>query len=294
MLRRVENRPVPRACPRQHPRVAPALLWAAAWALTGACGGNRPELRPDRPEPRSRPERPGPIPPEPPPGLLAALPEATRSLLVEAAARWLGRRGPFVAGGRRFHADCSGYVEAVYESVGLPVRDAIALRPEDEGSAAAALHRAIRELGVLYGGERQPLPGDLVFFHDTYDRNGNGEADDGVTHTGLVEEVRPDGTVVFLHRGGRVVMRGQLDLAAPDVARGPGGEPRNSALRVARRGDPAGQPLLAGQLFAGFGRVDPGRVAAVLEGNERLDLAALGYAEGRPLEELPIPPETRP
>jgi hypothetical protein len=213
---------------------------------------------------------------------------------VETAAAWLGRAGPFAAGGRRFHADCSGYVEAVYEAAGIPVRDAIALRPEDEGRASAALHRAVRELGVLYGAEREPLPGDLVFFHDTYDRNGNGEADDGVTHTGLVEEVRADGVVVFLHRGGRAVMRAQLDLAAPDAARDPGGQPRNSALRVARRGDPPGQPLLAGQLFAGFGRIDPARVAALLEGNDRLDLGALGYGEGPPLEALPLPPDPEP
>jgi len=129
---------------------------------------------------------------------------------------------------------------------------------------------------VLYGAERDPLAGDLVFFENTYDRNRNGRADDGVTHVGLVEEVRPDGAVVFLHRGGRGVARAVLDLRAPSASRGADGIPRNSRLRAQSRD---GEPSLAGELFAGFGRIDPARVAAVLDGNARLDLAVLGYGE---------------
>ena len=203
------------------------------------------------------------------------------------AAGWLGRSGPFVAAGRRFHADCSGFVEAAYEARGIPIRDAVPIRPEDEWKASAALHRASRELGVLYGAEREPLPGDLVFFENTYDRNRNGVADDGITHVGLVERVRRDGSVVFLHRGGRGVGRGSLDLRHPSQARGALGEPRNTVLRARRARDPRGTAYLAGELFAGFGRIDPARVAAVLDGNRHLDLAALGY--GEPTAGLEVP-----
>jgi len=272
-----------------HIRPRAVTVFVAAAALFGtACGGAHPVQRADRPMPRpSAGPAPGPRPPPPPPGLLAALPEPTRSRLVATAGRWLGRRGPFTAAGRSFRADCSGYVEAVYESHGIPIRDIVALRPSREGSAAVALHRAVRELGVLYGAEREPLPGDLVFFEHTYDRNRNREADDGVTHAGLVEEVLPNGAVVFLHRGSRGVARGRLHLGAPGRQRGEDGAPLNTPLRAAARGDPGSTRTLAGQLFAGFGRIDPARVAALLEGNERLDLGALGYGEGPPLE---LPP----
>jgi hypothetical protein len=198
---------------------------------------------------------------------------------VARAAAWLGRSGPFTAGGRRFEPDCSGFVEAVYEAQGIPIRDAVPIRPEDEWKASAALHRASRELGVLYGAEREPLPGDLVFFENTYDRNHNGLADDGITHVGLVERVRPDGAVVFLHRSSRGVGRGTLDLRHPGAARAASGEPLNTALRARGRRGARGGGALAGELFAGFGRIDPARVAAVLDGNRHLDLAALGYGE---------------
>ncbi len=218
---------------------------------------------------------------------------------METAGRWIARTGAFSARGRRFPPDCSGFVEAVYESGGIPIRDAFAVRPRDEGSAAAALHRVLRDkLGVLYGAEREPLPGDLVFFEETYDRNRNGKVDDGITHVGLVEEIRPDGTVVFLHRNGKGVARARLHPKDPSSPLGPAGEARNTRLRaLRRRGGALGARSLAGELFAGFGRIDPARVAAALDGNERLDLAALGYEEGPPLAELPAgvlpPPEGR-
>jgi len=252
-----------------------ALL--SAGLLAAGCGAPRQALRPADPihSPPPR-ELEGPLAPHPPTGLLAALPGPTRVALLATARAWLGRRGPFQVRGRRFHPDCSGYVEAVYEAQGIPIRDAFDIRPEDEWRASAALQRATRELGVLYGAEREPLAGDLVFFENTYDRNRNGRADDGVTHVGLVEEVRPDGAVVFLHRGGRGVTRAVVDLRAPSRGRGADGTQRNSPLR-ARSKD--GEPSLAGELFAGFGRIDPARVAAVLDGNARLDLAVLGYGE---------------
>ena len=270
--------------------VRPSPLFPVlAVALAAACGGPGAAARPDRPgdppaaRAGARPP-PGPLPPDPPPGLVAALPGPTRARLVERAAAWLGHRGAFAAGGRTFRPDCSGFVEAVYEASGIPMRDAVAVREEDGGSAAMALRREVQALGVLYGAEREPLPGDLVFFEDTWDRNGNGRRDDGITHAGLVTAVLPDGTVEFVHRGGRGVSRARLHLGTPDLPRTRDGEVRNSPLRVARRPDPRASPALAGQLFAGFGRIDPARVAAVLEGNERLDLGVLGLAEGPPLQ----------
>lgn len=208
------------------------------------------------------------------------MPEETRSRIVAAAARLLGVDAPaFHVGGARFNGDCSGYVAAVYEAEGIPLRDGLRLEPGDAGSSAVALYRMVATDGLVFGGERRPLPGDLVFFNDTYDRNGNGAADDPLTHVGIVEEVLASGAVRFLHRGSRGVARGVLDLGHRDSDRDPSGAVLNTPMRLARRSDAPGTRYLAAQLFAGFGRFDPARVAAALEGSPRLSLRALGLDE---------------
>jgi hypothetical protein len=66
------------------------------------------------------------------------------------------------------------------------------------------------------------------------------------------------GTVVFLHRGSKAVVRGAMTPARPgEVAEGD--RLLNSTLRAKARAGPTDR-LLAGELFAGYGRIDPRRV----------------------------------
>jgi probable lipoprotein NlpC len=212
------------------------------------------------------------------------LPDTTRQRLVERAERLYGRTGSFYVEGARFLGDCSGFVEAVYDAVGIPIREALTITEADQGSSVVAIRRISDSLGMLFGAETTPLPGDLVFWNDTYDRNDNGEIDDPLTHVGIVEGISRTGTVTFLHRGGHGVARGRMNLRSPSLARDGNGEVLNSRLRVARARDPAGMRYLSGELFAAFGRFDPPLLAAALEGSDRLDLNALGLGEGAPVE----------
>ena len=118
-------------------------------------------------------------------------------------------------------------------------------------SRSEALYRASRPV-------ERPRPGDLVFFHDTYDRDRNGRGGDRFTHVGLVEAVDGD-AVAILHRGGRVE-RIRMDLARPsDPA-------ANDPVRVARRRDARGTRYLAGELFAAYGELLGGDVTQMLQG----------------------------
>jgi hypothetical protein len=127
-----------------------------------------------------------------------------------------------------------------------------------ESSGAAAVHRAALDFGEVFGGGGEwPRPGDLVFWHDTYDRDRDGRSDDRFTHLGIVEYVA-DGTVVFLHRGSRAVVRGAMTPGRPGQTAA-GDRLLNSTLRAKARAAP-GDRLLAGELFAGYGRIDPRRV----------------------------------
>jgi hypothetical protein len=175
---------------------------------------------------------------------------------------WLGKgQAPFQVGGEMFNPDCSGFVEATYAAEGIPLRRLAQRAAPGETSGVAALWAAAGRYGQRWRGGDWPAPGDLVFFHDTWDRNGNGALDDPFTHLGLVEWVDAQGTVTFLHRAGPGVVRGHLTLEQPRTMRAGDGAELNAPLRVrVSRDDRA--PALAGELFVGFGRIEPARALA--------------------------------
>ena len=95
----------------------------------------------------------------------------------------------------------------------------------------------------------RPEPGDIVFFDNTWDRNGNGRWDDDLTHMGVVVAVDRNGTISYLHnhlRRGVVVE--QMNLRHPDSRE------LNAPLR--QRGSPrdGSGRWLASHLVRGFAR----------------------------------------
>ena len=145
-----------------------------------------------------------------------------------------------------FRDDCSGYVSAVMTEEGLDM----------DGRVITIYERAVLNDAIHW--DLEPIAGDLVFFDDTHDRNNNGLLDDDLTHIAIVLDVEPDGTVVFGHAGlssGRGV--GRLNLYTPGMRDRSDGERVNSILRTPKPSDPPGAVHLAGELFAGFARVDP-------------------------------------
>lgn len=231
-------------------RAPTALL---ALGLLAGCGGPVRAIRP--------PER-------------ATLSDLSARLAARGAS-FLGHSGSFRALGERFNADCTGFVQVVYESEGLPLRSLMQEAAPRERSGVVAAYRAVQRFGYLFGGGGEwPAPGDLVFWHDTYDRNRNGKRDDSLTHVGVVEYVA-GGTVVFLHFGGSGVVRGAMTPARPGE-RAANGYVLNSPLRAKTRRK-SDAPVLAGALFAAYGRLDPTRVPPARE----IALAAEGSVEAR-------------
>ena len=148
-------------------------------------------------------------------------------------------RYPLVCSGETYRYDCSGLVEAIYARAGRPVA----------GSTRELYERSI-DLGVTHRNKR-PSPGDLAFFDDTYDRNGNGRLDDDLSHVAVVESVDDDGTITMVHKGSKGVVRLYMNLHTPDV-HSEDGEILNSYLRAQRQKDPRGTEYLAGELWRGF------------------------------------------
>ncbi|HAN30380.1 MAG TPA: hypothetical protein DCQ06_02170, partial [Myxococcales bacterium] len=93
-------------------------------------------------------------------------------------------------------------------------------------------------------------PGDLVFFRDTNDLNGNGKPDDGVTWVAVLEQIHQDRLIVIGQRAGRV-RRMAVSSQRPHVTRDPSGKVVNT--RIVKWPNES-QAWTTGRCFAGFGR----------------------------------------
>lgn len=205
-------------------------LLAALAVFTG------PLMVQPRPTPPRSPPPPAALtqPPRPPPA--AAVLHDFR--VATSARELLTRRA------RGFRDDCSGFVASVLAAVNalhVPSQATVAVFRADAESRDAVHHDPI------------PIVGDLVFFDNTWDRNGNGRMDDPDTHIAVVVDVEPDGTVVMAHKGSdRRLIR--MNLLHPNAGASPDGRPWNSWLRrTGDRGNPLGL-YRTGQLWSGFGR----------------------------------------
>jgi hypothetical protein len=161
---------------------------------------------------------------------------------IAAAASVSVGNAPLVVGGVRYRFDCSGVTAGIYAKAGVLIVDEGAL-------SSKALFSLVDAEGALH--HNRPLPGDLVFFDNTWDENKNGRVDDDpLSHVGVVEAVLPDGTVVFVHRIGKVVVRWHMNLQRPHDRVDEKGAVLNHWLRAARGRRPA---ATTAELFVAFG-----------------------------------------
>lgn len=200
------------------------------------------------PEPASDPVAHAAEPPEEPPAepthRRAEQSELGRAV-AEAAAYYLDHKP------RGFRDDCSGFIGAVYDRAGMGL----------SGSTASLWNNA-KDLGATHK-RKIPAIGDLAFFDNTYDRDGNGKRDDALTHVAVVMHVDADGTILLAHAGtskGRAELR--MNLLEPSVYTDDEDVITNDYLRARYRTDPDGTPRLAGQLWRGFATISPDQIDA--------------------------------
>jgi hypothetical protein len=167
------------------------------------------------------------------------------------ARRFLGKRTIFIDQ-RTFRWDCVDYLRAAFfrEFDFFSYPDP----PKTSSGVRMLWYFAKRRGGIHF--RRLPRPGDLIFFHQTYDANGNRKKDDFYTHVAVVERVDKDGTVIYMDRAVNGIARRRMNLFFPDRSKHPRtGKVINSNVRPRRRWDERGAKHLASQLFAGFATV---------------------------------------
>jgi hypothetical protein len=148
---------------------------------------------------------------------------------------------------KTFRADCSGTVRGIFAAAKLKLGGIV--KPGEENDTKA-IYRFVRKYGQIL--QNSPEPGDLVFFHNTYDRSRNGRMNDALTHVGIVEKVEED-TVLFVHYLGRSIIRSRMNLTYKKNAFHP--ETGVRINHVLRRAQGHHRSYTAGELFAGYGRL---------------------------------------
>ncbi|MFW5686475.1 MAG: CHAP domain-containing protein [Spirochaetota bacterium] len=135
----------------------------------------------------------------------------------------------FVVSGTTYSYDCTGTVLAIYAMAGIHVVD---LFPNYTGNGVARLYGIARDNALLYDAEL-PQPGDLIFWDNTYDKNGDAQWNDWLTHVGLVLAVDNDGTIDYLHHHyTKGVVRARMNLRNPETHLDANGVIVNSPMRM--------------------------------------------------------------
>jgi hypothetical protein len=106
------------------------------------------------------------------------------------------------------------------------------------------------------------MPGDLIFWDNTWDRNGDGAWNDPLTHIGMVTAVNAEGTIDFVHyHYRRGVVTAKMNLVHRDETHLPGsGQARgqtaliNTPMRMKGSGSVDPRRWLSSQLYRAFGR----------------------------------------
>ncbi len=101
-----------------------------------------------------------------------------------------------VVNGRAFILDCIGTVSAIFYGMDIDVQKDFR---RYRGDGVSRLYQSLAARDVLHL-DRAPRPGDVIFWDNTWDANGDGRLDnDPLTHAGVVMSVDPDGTIRYVH-----------------------------------------------------------------------------------------------
>ena len=173
----------------------------------------------------------------------------SRSTIVRAAAKLVGAT-TITSEGRRITYDCAGVTRAIFLKHGIDLYDADA--GDSNANGVRLIYNHVRQYGILHQ-KPAPRPGDLVFFDNTWDFNGDGQLNDPLTHVGIVERTEPDGTVIFISRVADAIERYRMNLRLPRVHKTADGRVLNDYIRRKLPGDPDGMDRLTGALFASYG-----------------------------------------
>jgi len=167
--------------------------------------------------------------------------------LSQSALAWVGSPRLSLEG-RNFPMDCTGVVMAAYFRAGKDLAPYMASYP---GGGVQRLYQWLKNQDLLV---RNPRPGDLIFWDNTFDANNDRRWNDELTHVGVVVSLEEGGQITFVHHNyRRGVVRGQMNLSKADTHIEEG-VVINDPMRMAYPDRPREPLWLSSHLFRAFGR----------------------------------------
>lgn len=183
-----------------------------------------------------------------PAGEFAAGPSPAGERVARSARAFVGRTRLRVAG-RTYNLDCSGTILAIYHDAGI---DLLPQFQRQSGNGVRRLYGIARDHSLLYE-PKLPRPGDVIFWDNTYDRNGDRLWNDELTHAGIVISAGPDGQVEYVHHNySRGIVVERMNLYDPD-AHTQGSVLVNSPMRMKSHRHLNPREWLASHLYRGAG-----------------------------------------
>ena len=165
--------------------------------------------------------------------------------LVEAA-NWAKGKKYLTINGQRFRMDCSGVVRAIYFKAGIDLAQDF---NKYKGGGVQRIHATMQAKGLIYR-PTVPVPGDILFWDNTYDANHNGQSDDVLSHIGMVvSSDKKTGNVVYVHHHEKKgIVFETMNLLHPN-------DPKyNAIMRSQRAKKLPGNKYLASQLYKDSGK----------------------------------------
>ncbi|MBR3671463.1 MAG: C40 family peptidase [Spirochaetia bacterium] len=165
--------------------------------------------------------------------------------LVEAA-NWAKGRRYITIDGHRFKMDCSGVIRAIYFKAGIDLAKDF---NKYSGGGTMRIHETLRSRGLIYR-PTVPVPGDILFWDNTYDANHNGRSDDMLSHIGMVvSSDKKSGNVIYVHHNEKKgIVFEKMNLLHPD-------DPTyNAVMRSQRAKKLPGNKYLASHLYKDAGK----------------------------------------
>ncbi len=165
--------------------------------------------------------------------------------LVEAA-NWAKGRSYITINGHRFRMDCSGVIRAIYFKAGIDLAKDF---NKYKGGGTQRIHETLRVKGLIYR-PTVPVPGDILFWDNTYDANHNGRSDDMLSHIGMVVySDKKSGNITYVHHHEKKgIVFEKMNLLHPN-------DPSyNAIMRSQRARKLPGNKYLASHLYKDAGK----------------------------------------